>query len=329
MTGLRRTCHTQDIARSLSVHIVSGVDDGELLHRVDACRCIPDLPQGVVFGAEAPQRVGGDAERAGSSHLVQDCDGVEEPDLVPDMRVVVVVGEVRVERIGIDLDLRFGVGCGLPRVLRRDAIDIEDFGLYRCSGLWLRLGVAAGSWSCGRRQSRRPVIAIAAQGEDDLLLWDNLEDLLQVIGEPILAGEGAGAGGLLVLVVIHQQQAVGVGSHIREVKVSVIYRRADVEPEVVRVKRGVEVSDEGLEAVERAVWNVLKVECDAAIAWVGSQKALYLIDEVGAGGRVGEEWSDGVGVVVVDDVVIVDEREDFGVDAVGSDLILLVYLSDA
>ena len=45
-------------------------------------------------------------------------DGVEKPDLVTYVRVFVVVGEVGVERVVVELDLRLGVGRRLPCLLR-------------------------------------------------------------------------------------------------------------------------------------------------------------------------------------------------------------------
>ena len=81
---------------------------------------VPDLPEGVVFRAETPEGEGLDAEGAGGAHLVEDGDGIEEPDLVADVGVVVVVGEVGVERVGSSLDVGAGVGGGLPGVLRGD-----------------------------------------------------------------------------------------------------------------------------------------------------------------------------------------------------------------
>ena len=58
---------------------------------------VPYLPQRIVFGAEAPEGEGLEAEGAGHAHLVECGDGVEEPHLVTNVRVFVDVGEVRIE----------------------------------------------------------------------------------------------------------------------------------------------------------------------------------------------------------------------------------------
>ncbi len=78
---------------------------------------VPDLPEGVVFEAEALEGEGLDAEGARDAHLVEGGDGVEKPDGVLHLGVVVVVGEVRVERVVVERDLCVGVGGGLPGLL--------------------------------------------------------------------------------------------------------------------------------------------------------------------------------------------------------------------
>ena len=101
---------------------------GQVEYRIGVDRAVPDLPQRVVLGAEPPQREGLDAQGAGRAHLVQDGDRIQEPDLMADMRVVVVVGEVDIERIGIELDLRFGIVRVLPRFLGGLLLRRQDLG---------------------------------------------------------------------------------------------------------------------------------------------------------------------------------------------------------
>ena len=106
---------------------------GEVFRGIGAKGRVPDLPEGVVLLAEAPEGVGLDAELAGGAHLVEDGDGVEEPDVVADVRVFVVIGEVDVEGVVVEIDLRTGVVGLLPGLLRGERDGGEDlFG----GGLW-------------------------------------------------------------------------------------------------------------------------------------------------------------------------------------------------
>ncbi len=79
--------------------------------------CVPDVPDGVVFGAETPESEGLEAEGAGGAHLVEHGDGVEKPDLMADVSVFVDVREVRIERVVVEIDLGVGVGGRLPGLL--------------------------------------------------------------------------------------------------------------------------------------------------------------------------------------------------------------------
>ena len=119
---LRLAGDAQDVALALGVDVVAGLDLREVLHRVGRAGVVPDLPQGVVFRAEPPEREGLDAQRARGAHLVQNRDGVEEPDLMAHVRVLIVVGEVDVQRVVVEIDLRLGVRCRLPGLLRRERI---------------------------------------------------------------------------------------------------------------------------------------------------------------------------------------------------------------
>ena len=71
------------------------------------------------------------------------------------------------------------------------------------------MGVAAfdGWW----RQVAGPVVAVVAEGDDELFARDDLHGRAQIVGEPILSGYGTGVGAALVLVVVHEDETVAVG----------------------------------------------------------------------------------------------------------------------
>ena len=148
----------QDVAIAFGVDVLAGRDLGEVLDGVGFEGRVPDLPEGVVFGAEAPEGEGLDAEGAGDAHLVEGGDGVEEPDWCAAVGVLVVVGEVGVEGVVVEGDIGLGVGGGLPGLLGGDIVDGEDLvevdlgggGLRRC---WP--GAAGGAaWSSRSRSCR-------------------------------------------------------------------------------------------------------------------------------------------------------------------------------
>ena len=244
------------------VDVVAGLDHGEVLDGIGLEGRVPDLPEGVVLGAEAPEGEGLDAEGAGGAHLVEDGDGVEEPDLVADVGVLVVVGEVGVEGVVVELDV------GSESEAACQASWVETLSTARTL---LRLG--SGRWgflpavSAGGRGSG-PVVAVAADGADDLVLGDGLEDLLEVVDEPVLVGDGAGVGVDLVLVVVHQEQAVGVVGDELEVEVVVADGGVDVEAEIAGVEVVVERGDEGLVAGLGRGGDALEVEGEAAVGGV-------------------------------------------------------------
>jgi len=68
------------------------------------------------------------------------------------MRVIVVIGEVRILRLGIEGDIGAGVGGLLPGLLRGEADGAEDFGRGGGFGGWGAMALADGRW---RRRAYR------------------------------------------------------------------------------------------------------------------------------------------------------------------------------
>ncbi len=67
-------------------------------------------------------------------------------------------------------------------------------------------------------------------------LGTTLRTLREVVDEPVLAGDGPGRAERLVLVVVHQDEAVGVGGEEGEVEVGVADRGVDVEAQIAAWK---------------------------------------------------------------------------------------------
>ena len=78
-----------------------------------------------------------------------------------------------------------------------------------------------------------PVIAIAADPDDRLVVRNHLQRGFQVIDKPLLAGDRAGLIVVGVLVIIHQQHAVGDAAIGGQIPVLVIDRNGQRDQPVV------------------------------------------------------------------------------------------------
>ena len=122
-------------------------------------------------------------------HLVEHRYPIEKPHVVANIAVV-KISKVWVHGVVIEVHVGLGVLGFQPCVLRRD-------------------GVHGG----GRRAfllalSHRPVVAVIADCANDFFLRDDLEGVLQVLHEPVLPGDWAGIAAGIVLVIVHQDQAI-------------------------------------------------------------------------------------------------------------------------
>ena len=172
---------------------------------------------------------------------------------------------------------------------------------------------------CGRGKRGGPVIAVAAEGADDLFFGNDLEDGLEVVDEPVLRGDGAGIGVGLVLVVVHQQEAVGVVGVGLQVPFAVAYGDVDVEAQAAGVEVVVDGRDERLVAGLGVGRDGFDVERETAIAGVGGEEAVGLLEEVGARGVAEQEVADLGQEEAFDGIVVVDQGEDVEVDVIGGD----------
>jgi hypothetical protein len=118
-----------------------------------------------------------------------------------------------------------------------------------------------------------PVVAVAAHRADQFLLGNQFQDAAQIADEPLLAGDGAGLALDLVLVVVHQNDAVGVGGNLPEIVVGGQDLGVDVQPQIARVQVGIESLQEA--HIRRAgfVGQVFDVQREAAIGRKGGKES--------------------------------------------------------
>ena len=155
-------------------------------------------------------------------HLVQRGDAIQKPDIVANI-VVVEIREVRVHGVVVEVDVGLGVRCLEPGLLRRDVVNV-----FRRRAFLLAL-------------LHRPVVTVVGDGADDLFLRDHLQRILQVLDEPVLAGDRPGIAAGIVLVIVHQDQAVGDLRDGGIVKRLVVDRNRDVQLQALGVKIVVEL----------------------------------------------------------------------------------------
>ena len=82
---------------------------------------IPHAPERAILGAEPPECEGLNAQRLRGAHLVQGRHGIQKPDIVAEV-IVVVVAEVRVERVAVEIDVFFRIARADPGFLHGDAL---------------------------------------------------------------------------------------------------------------------------------------------------------------------------------------------------------------
>ena len=110
-----------------------------------------------------------------------------------------------------------------------------------------------------------PVVSVVAQGADQLLLGHYLHHPTEVADKPLLAGDRAGVAVDFVLVVVHEQNAIGVGGDKLQVIIPCGERNVDIKPKIARVHIGVEFPDEAQVCLIRVVGQVFDVQREAGI----------------------------------------------------------------
>ena len=187
--GLRLGGDAQHLPAPFVIQSIGKADVAQFggLGRIERALGTEHPPERGVFAAEAPQGVAARPDRASDDHLVERRHRVEQPHLV-DAVIVVGVLEAGVEGDRVEADVAF-------RFLGRQHRLLEGH----------FLGVVA---------ALDPVVAVAADGHDQLLRRHVPLALMQHLGEPGQTGDGAGRAGRPVLVVGHQDQVVGMAGPV-------------------------------------------------------------------------------------------------------------------
>ncbi len=282
----------QDLALAFDVDVLAGGHSLQFVRRIGVARLVPHCPERAVLGAQAPQGEGVDAQLARAAHFVERGYAVEEPDVVPDI-VLVEISEVRVLRIVVEVDVGVGVFGLKPCFLYRDVVHV------------------------GRRSSflltflHGPVVTVVTDRRDDLLARDHLQRVLQVVEEPILAGDGPGLAARIVLVVVHQDDAVSILRDCGVAEIFVVDRDSDVELETLSVQVAVEFLHQREVVSARGFGEGFDVE-GYALVLIGGEKRHELAAEALPRRRVGHKLRGRVGVpLVADGVIVVDQGQDF------------------
>src|SRR6185437_13416318 len=108
------------------------------------------------------------------------------------------------------------------------------------------LAIALRLWAGRRSGGKRggPVVGVVADGADDLLARHDGERSAEIVCEPVLTGDGTGLRAGLVLVVVHEDDAVGVVSNEAECVFGGADGNVDVRAEIARMEVGVDSGDE-------------------------------------------------------------------------------------
>ena len=124
--------------------------------------------------------------------MIERSHGVEKPDVVT-QTMFIEIAEVRIHRVIVKVDVFVRIARSQPRLLRAHA-GVMD--VRRQTALFGFL---------------HPVITIVSDGADNFFPRDNALGKLQVLDKPVLRGHGAGCGAGIMLVIIHEHDAVGHG----------------------------------------------------------------------------------------------------------------------
>ena len=290
--GLRRRADPPDVAVPVEDEVVAGRDLREP-GEVERLRAVlaPERPQRGVLGAEPPERRPLDPRRVRRADLVERRHRVGQPDLVG-ASLLVPVGEVGVERLRVELDRGLGVGRDHRRLLE-------------ARGGRGGRGVAAARL--------RPVVGVSRDRHDQLLARDERRRRLQVPDEPVLGGDGPRRRREPVLVVVHENDGVGVAADALVVVGRVGRRQRHEELRVLAVEGPGELGDEAGEVLLVTLGHLLEVEHHAGTVRPG-HVGHELGDRLRAGLRARQHLPE-LGGEPPRSVAVVDEGHDLEVRA--------------
>ena len=293
---MRQACDAQDVAFALLVDVIARLNLFQRRLDIGRAWLVPDVPERGVFRAQLPEREGLYAHRACGAHFVHGRDAIQHPDLMANVLVLIVVGEMRVQFVTGERHTRLRIAGLLPALLHADGADVDYF---------LR------GMSLGIRQRHGPVVAVVAQRTDQALLGHDLQHLLEVVFKPILGSDRSRQRCVLVLVVVHQHDPV----RVRRLKCKHLListdRHVDVEPQVLGGKIRIELSHKCLIPGLGIVWNLLKVQRYAVIFGVCFEKFIQLQPQAMPRAGIVQHGTDHRVPIVGHDVVVINQRKDF------------------
>ena len=253
--------NTQNVAFAFQIDVLTRRNPLQLVRRVLRARVVPNLPQRGILLAQPPHCERAQAHLPPGAQLVQRRHSIQKPHLVPQMRVLIVIREVRIQLVAFQMHIRPGVFRTLPRILHRQVVDIHD---ARRNLLPLF------------RQRHRPVETVVAEAADDLLLRHQCEHPLQIRLEPRLARHRPRIAGLLMLVVIHQDDAVARLRQLPQRRIVGACLHVHINLEILHVKIVVQLRDPLRVQLLVLVGNHLEVEANPAIPRIRKQKFVQL-----------------------------------------------------
>src|SRR6185312_1051542 len=158
-----------------------------------------------------------------------------------------------------------------------------------------------------------PLICVVADGDDQLVFRHQLERLLNVADEETVTGDRPCLALGLVLVIIHQDQPVGVGGEKPVIEVIVICGDVDKNLHPLRVQVGGELRDKSVEAGLRAAREIFEIDGNAAKIFVGGEKPQKLPAKIRATIGIVKEVANRRQPFAGNRIEVVDQRKYFGV----------------
>ena len=180
----------QNFALAFHVDVGTGRHILEFVGRSSIAGDIPYTPQGPILAAEAPQSERLNAHVLRRAHLVERGHTVDKPNIAAQVFLVQIT-EMRIHRVVIEIDILIRIASLQPCILHAD-------GMVMFSGRQLAV-----------LRFQDPVIAVIRDRADHLLVRDDIERGLQILLEPVLRRHRTRLGSRIVLVIIHQHNAVG------------------------------------------------------------------------------------------------------------------------
>ncbi len=197
---------------------------------------------------------------------------------------------MRIDRVAVQFYVRF-------RLLRARPCFLHTHRVRRLRQLRLPLG--------------RPFVAVVADRANDLLARNLLQRILQVLHEPVLRRHRPRGTSGVVLVVIHQDHAIGVFRDILIIEVLILRRYAQVELLPAGMHVLVQLGGQRFIPWHRLHRKVFEVQRDAP-EFVGRQERIDLFAELLPRRRIIQELPN-ILPIVLNRIEVVDQRKDLGI----------------